>query len=257
MRVGQLVVHPVIDGHAVMEPAGIFPDTPLAELRREGLLTAEGLLEFPYGGFLVLGPEGRVVLFDLGAGPDPDFFPFSAPRHGLLPGALAAHGVTADDVTDVVLSHLHADHIGWATVEGEAYFPRARHHVHGKDWRHYAEGDADDAIRAHLRPPAPLVDAWDGPVLRPFPWLTLTASPGHTPGSTVAVLHSGQERLVLVGDVLHTPASLRHPEWAGASDWEPEKAIAQRRAWRAYCRDTGAHVVGPHFPGLRPVTVSE
>jgi glyoxylase-like metal-dependent hydrolase (beta-lactamase superfamily II) len=253
MRLGQLTVDPVIDGYAVMEPAEIFPRTPVAELRQEDLLNAEGLLEFPYGGFLIRAPEGQVVLFDLGAGPDPDYFPFTAPCHGLLPGVLARHGLAPRDVTDVVLSHLHADHTGWATVRGEVYFPRARHHVHGEDWRYYVSGDARPAIREHLAPLTPSAAVWEGTRTELFPWLTLVAAPGHTPGSAVGVLRSGQEQLVLVGDVLHTPAALRHPHWRGASDQAPEQAVGRRLAWQAYAREHGALLVGPHFPGLRPV----
>ncbi|GAA2985914.1 MBL fold metallo-hydrolase [Streptomyces fulvorobeus] len=253
MRLGQLAVHPLIDGYAVMEPVDLFADVTPDELRRENLLNADGLLEFPYGGFLVLGPEERIVLIDVGAGPDPDFFPFTAPRHGLLPAALSGHGVAAEDVTDVVLTHLHADHIGWATVKSDVHFSRARHHVHGEDWRHYTQGGTYPAIRAHLAPLTDRMHLWEGPGTELFPWLSLRAAPGHTPGSAVAVLHSGQERLVLVGDVLHTPAELRQPHWHGTDDWDPDKAVAQRQTWRAYCRENDAPLAGPHFPGMHPV----
>ncbi|GHH56525.1 MBL fold metallo-hydrolase [Streptomyces candidus] len=255
MRLGHLTIHPVIDGYAVMEPEGIFADVPAAALQEEGLLNVDGLLEFPFGGFLVLGPEERTVLVDLGAGPDPGFFPFTAPRHGLLPGALRAQGVDPADITDVVLSHLHADHIGWATVGGDVYFRHARHHVHAEDWRYYVDGDSHPSIRAHLTPLIDQVNLWEGPETELFPWLNLHAAPGHTPGSAVAILHSGQERLVLVGDLLHTPAELRQPQWHGTSDWDRDEAVFQRRTWRAYCRENDAPLVGPHFPDLRPVRV--
>ncbi|MGW0916781.1 MBL fold metallo-hydrolase [Streptomyces sp. NPDC002784] len=253
MRLGELTVHPLIDGYAIMEPEALFANVTPDELRREELLNADGLLEFPYGGFLVLGPEERIVLIDLGAGPDPGFFPFTAPRHGMLPAALSTQGITAEDVTDVVLTHLHADHIGWATVGGDVYFPRARHHVHSEDWHHYAQGDAYPTIRAHLTPLTNWIHLWEGPHTELFTWLSLRAAPGHTPGSAVAVLHNGHKHLVLVGDVLHTPAELRQPHWQGTDDWDADKAVAQRQTWNAYCRENRAQVVGPHFPGLRPV----
>jgi glyoxylase-like metal-dependent hydrolase (beta-lactamase superfamily II) len=255
MRLGELLVAPLVDGHAVMEPEGIFLDAPADGLRQEGLLSSGGLLEFPYGSFLVRGPAGKVVLFDLGAGPDPGFFPFAAPRHGLLPSALASHGVGEADVTDVVLSHLHADHMGWATVDGQVRFTSARHHVHAADWQHFAESDASPHIRARLAPLLPRVHLWSAPSVELFPWLTVTVAPGHTPGSAVAELESGTDRLALVGDLMHDPALIRHPDWAGASDWDAGLAIAERRAWTARCRARNTPIVGAHFPAMLPVAV--
>ncbi|BBZ11316.1 MBL fold metallo-hydrolase [Mycobacterium branderi] len=113
----------------------------------------------PMGGFLVR-TEGRTVLIDAGIGPDtntmmagldtPPSFEYSSE----LLNSLAALNVTPDEVTDVVLTHLHFDHIGWIAPRGEPVFPHARHVCHRGDIeRMRADSGGDRAwagVRGHV-----------------------------------------------------------------------------------------------------------
>ena len=91
--------------------------------------------------------SGRVILVDTGCGTkwDPDKAERFAIEHdpGAIPGALKELGLSAEDVTDVVVTHLHFDHNGgltaWADQAGgptRLCFPKARHWIHGKHWEH-------------------------------------------------------------------------------------------------------------------------
>src|SRR5260370_4812347 len=87
----------------------------------QGLLVGDGRVEMAIGGFLLRSGD-RVALIDAGIGPDS---PMPFMQGGRFLDSLAAHGVQPDDVTDMIFTHLHFDHIGWASREGKSGFPRA------------------------------------------------------------------------------------------------------------------------------------
>jgi glyoxylase-like metal-dependent hydrolase (beta-lactamase superfamily II) len=80
----------------------------------------------------------------------------------LLPARLKELGCPLGSVTDVVLTHLHIDHVGWASTAGRATFPDARHHIHAADWKHFVDGDADEAVRRKVAPLCEAAILWDG-----------------------------------------------------------------------------------------------
>src|SRR6202011_6286538 len=102
----------------------------------QGLLSPDGMLEFALGGFLVR-TAGRTVLIDTGVGARP-IGPFVG---GRLLDSLSALGVTPADVTDVVFTHLHFDHVGWATTTGEIGFANATYRCDRRDWDHFVTAD--------------------------------------------------------------------------------------------------------------------
>jgi glyoxylase-like metal-dependent hydrolase (beta-lactamase superfamily II) len=155
----------------------------------------------------------------------------------------------------VVFSHLHIDHVGWASTAGVPTFPQARHHIHAADWKHFVDGGADDAVRGKVLPLQDAAVLWDGDSVSPFSWLRLVHAPGHTPGTSVALIESGGQSLALVGDLFHHPAALDHPQWRCGFDWDPEAGASTRAAWLERLRATGTPLVSPHFPDLKPVTL--
>jgi glyoxylase-like metal-dependent hydrolase (beta-lactamase superfamily II) len=255
-HVGDVSVSSLLDGVVAMPPSVLYPHVPLSTWAEiPGALNAGALLEVPFGGFLVRDGAGHAVLFDLGAGPDPDLLGNGElpPVRALLPMALEALGCPLDSVTDVVLSHLHIDHVGWASVDGVPTFSGARHHVHARDWDHFVEQGADEAVRCKVDPLRDVVSLWEGDQVSPFPWLRLFHAPGHTPGTSVAMVESSGESLALVGDLLHHPAAVANPHWHCGFDLDPGTAAACRAAWIDRLRAAGTPLVGPHFPGLTPV----
>jgi len=92
------------------------------------------------------------------------------PGGGFL-DSLRAHGVAPEDVTDVVFTHLHFDHVGWSSRKGRRVFPNATYRAHAADWAHFVTDGrrraAPDpgAVRklAPVEPQLELFDA-DGPL---------------------------------------------------------------------------------------------
>ena len=208
----------------------------------QSFLGTDGLLEMAMGGFLVREGD-RVVLVDTGIG-DLTAGPFSG---GRLLVELAALGVKPEDVTDVVLTHLHFDHVGWTTHHGEIVFPRATYRCDQRDWDHFV--GPDPGATKKLSPLAGQLETWDANGAL-FPGIDVLSAPGHTPGSTIVVLSSGTERAMLLGDVVHCPIELVDDEWAGMADVDPALAKATRVALARELEGADVPVAGAHFPGM-------
>ena len=258
MRIGDVTVHPLADGVVPMPPGLLYPDVPQAVWQSlPGTIDPDGMFQVPFGGFLATDEHGHRVVFDLGGGSAPQLLPDGRLPAvcELLPARLEQLGCPPESVTDVVFSHLHIDHVGWASTAGVPTFPQARHHIHAADWKHFVDGDADDAVRGKVLPLQDAAVLWDGDSVSPFSWLRLVHAPGHTPGTSVALIESGGQSLALVGDLFHHPAALDHPQWRCGFDWDPEAGTSTRAAWLERLRATGTPLVSPHFPDLKPVTL--
>jgi glyoxylase-like metal-dependent hydrolase (beta-lactamase superfamily II) len=272
LQIGALVVHPVFDGYARDDPTQIFPanvgDGVAKGARDEdwephrSLLDEDGLLGHGVGGLLIRTVD-RLVLVDTGIGPGEigPYGPFNRVMvGGELPRRLAELGVDPADITDVVFTHLHPDHYGWATARDAAFFPNATLRCHALDWDHFVEGSAGAAGREVIvtmrESVAPLpalrsrLETWehDGPLLA---GIDVRHAPGHTPGSSILVLSSGVERGVLLGDAVHCPVELLDDEWASIGDVDEELARRTRVALAREYEGSDVPLVGAHFPGMR------
>jgi glyoxylase-like metal-dependent hydrolase (beta-lactamase superfamily II) len=253
MRVGGLEIRPVLDGVARMTPSEAYRTGGTEVAGRGGdpsdwaphrsLLGADGMLELALGGFVVEIGD-RVVLIDTGLG-DMRRGPFEG---GLLLEGLAAEGLSPANVTDVILTHLHFDHVGWTTRHGEIVFPNATYRCDQRDWSHFV--GPDPGATKKLAPLESHLEPWDGggPLL---PGIDTVAAPGHTPGSTIVVISSGTERALLLGDVVHCPVELLDDEWAGMGDVDPALAQQTRVALARELEGSQVPAAAAHFPGMQ------
>jgi glyoxylase-like metal-dependent hydrolase (beta-lactamase superfamily II) len=213
----------------------------------------------------VLRSEGATILIDTGVGNHKDR-PAIPPFSGLetdFVERLKQAGTTPDDVDVVVCTHTHVDHVGWNTIldngEWRPTFPNATYLFAERDYdfwnpdnAHQRRGEAvnanmfDDSVRpirnagqAHL---------WDGSH-RIDANLRIALAPGHTPGLGVVTLESGGDRAVFVGDLLHSPMQVLHPEWNSCFCESPEEARASRERVLSWAADNNALVVPAHVGG--------
>jgi glyoxylase-like metal-dependent hydrolase (beta-lactamase superfamily II) len=247
MNVGELIIEPVVDGSGRFAPTKSFRGTTEEQwAQHQDLLDADGLLGFAMGGFLVRSGE-RTVLVDLGLGNKS----FLGIQGGAFLRELGLLGVTPGDVTDVVFTHLHFDHIGWAAdADHRPVFPAATYRCSSADWEHFMvdhrgeEAEVLDGLTDRFA-------TWDSGATTLLPGIDTLAAPGHTPGSTVVVLSSGAERAMLLGDVVHCPVELVDDEWGALFDVDPALALETRVALNRELEATGVLAAAAHFPGLQ------
>ncbi|KJL19846.1 N-acyl homoserine lactonase [Microbacterium azadirachtae] len=248
MRIGDIDIEPLFDGTGQEDASEIISRFGIPDAWRchPESFGSDGHWEFPVGGFLVRTGD-RVVLVDAGVGPvDADGY-----RGGDLLVQLRSHGVAPADVTDVLFTHLHFDHIGWATVEDRVTFVNATYRAHAADWEHFVTGaHAVGAAAQKLTPLRKQLELFDGDHVV-APGIDARWAAGHTPGTTVFVLSSDSERAVLLGDVVHSPVQFGEPDWTVVWDVDPQAASAVRNRLADDAAVTGDLLVAAHLPGMR------
>lgn len=173
---------------------------------------------------------------------------------------LTAAGFSPESVDLVVLTHLHADHVGWNTrLEADDWvptFPNARYLTSRVEREFWAGYDMDEPRRQMFRDSvhpvedAGLLDLIDVPAdgVDVAPGVRLVPTPGHTPGHVAVRLAGGGETALITGDSLHHPVQIPRPDIGSCVDIDPVRAEATRRSLLASLADTGTLVLGTHFP---------
>lgn len=204
---------------------------------------------------LLIRGAGRCALVDCGIGErwndkERDRYGIE-PGHGLLP-ALAAVGVSARDVTDVILTHLHFDHVGGATTsEGKAAFPNARYHVQGRNLHQAARATPRDRasfredLIAPLRKEGRLSETTGSGEL--FTSVFVTETNGHCPGHQVVRVGKGDGGVLFAGDSIPTAHHVS-PAWLAAYDLDPVLAMREKERLLRESAERGDVVVWDHDP---------
>ena len=215
-------------------------------------------LETSDNAFLV-NTGARLVLIDTGAGA------LFGPTLGKLLANLRAAGYAPEQIDDVLLTHLHPDHVGGLASNGAMIFPNATIHADRRDADYWlsqanldkAPADAKGFFQGAMASLKPYVDAgkfqpFDG-AAELVPGVRSVASPGHTAGHTSYLVESKGQQLMVVGDLIHVASvQFDDPSVTIAFDSDAGAAAASRRKVFGRVASDGALVGAAHlqFPGL-------
>jgi glyoxylase-like metal-dependent hydrolase (beta-lactamase superfamily II) len=207
---------------------------------------------------VVVRSGSQTVLIDAGLGLDPDL---NLPRAGQLITRLEGAGIDLGSVTDVVLTHMHMDHIGGLLVDGvkDRLRPDLRIHVAAAEVEFWDSPDF-----SHTNMPAGFPDALRsaanrfmkeyGNNLWPFdekyevaPGVIAYRTGGHTPGHSVVRLASGGEALTFAGDAVFA-VGFDQPDWHNGFEHDPEEAARVRVRLLRELAETGEMLVATHLP---------
>lgn len=243
------------DGHLVLPESFVIGGLPEPEARAVLEAAGQAAPEFqaPCNVTLWQG-NGATVLFDTGAGPD------FMPTTGRLLDALAAAGIDPSEVTHVVFTHGHPDHL-WGVLDefDEPLFMGARHLMGGEEHSYWTDPATADSIGAErqffaagaarrLGILADLVETFaDGDEI--LPGLRAVATLGHTPGHMSFAIGEGADGVFVVGDAIpNAHVALAKPAWELPSDQNPKTAAATRSALLARLAEEETRMIGYHFP---------
>ncbi|WP_175400984.1 MBL fold metallo-hydrolase [Terasakiispira papahanaumokuakeensis] len=209
--------------------------------------------------------QGHLMLVDTGCGT------FCGDVGGKLLRSLALTGYSPEDITDVLITHMHGDHEGGLALHGKRAFPNAVVYIHQADIGRFLNPDnlRDGVIRqldwdraqasVALYRAAGQLKTSSGPT-QLLPGIKAIPMAGHTPGATFYQLHSAGEQLYLIGDMIHIRAvQLPAPEVTVGYDLNPSKARAERLKWFQTFAQEGALLAAPHmnFPGVGHLRVQD
>ncbi len=151
MRVGSIQIVPISDGSTAVPASMLFSATEEQWAPHRRFLDAKGRVPMEIGGFLIRGAGDRVALVDLGIGSLGH-----AIGMGTFMESLRDAGVEPPQVTDVLFTHLHLDHIGWAVTEETPTFPNATYRCAQDDWAFFVDpgGASPSPLAALINAPS-------------------------------------------------------------------------------------------------------
>ena len=215
-------------------------------------------LETSVNAYLV-NTGSQLVLVDTGAAG------LFGPTLGKLLVNLKASGYQPEQVDAVVITHMHADHVGGLMAGDKLAFPNATVHADKHDadfWLSQAKldkapADAKGFFQGAMASLNPYVKAGK---FKPFdgdtelvPGVRAQAARGHTPGHAIYVVESKGHKLVLWGDLMHVAAvQFAEPSVTIQFDTDSKAAATQRKKAYADAAKNGYWVAASHlaFPGI-------
>lgn len=200
----------------------------------------------------------QTILIDAGLGSDPDLH---LPRAGQLIKRLEAAGIDLSAVTDVILTHMHMDHVGGLLVGGvkERLRQDLRIHVAAAEVKFWEAPDFSHTAMPPGFPDALRVTAkrfaneYRGN-LQTFdeerevaPGVVVRRTGGHTPGHSVVRVASGADALTFAGDAVFA-VGFEHPGWHNGFEHDPDEAARVRVRLLRKLAETGELLVATHLP---------
>jgi glyoxylase-like metal-dependent hydrolase (beta-lactamase superfamily II) len=259
LRIGEIDVLVISDGVLPL-PTAMLGHNASPAVRAawlDDMFLPRDALDWPLNAVLVRS-GGRTILIDAGLGFDPDL---QLPRAGQLVRRLEAAGIDIGSVTDVVLTHMHMDHIGGLLVEGmkERLRPDLRIHVAAAEVKFWESPDFShtsmppgfpDALRSAAKR---FAKDYSGN-LRTFdekhevaPGVVVYRTGGHTPGHSVVRMASGGEGLTFAGDAVFA-VGFDQPDWHNGFEHDPEESARVRIRLLREMAETGEMLMATHLP---------
>ena len=255
LDLGGATLSTVSDGHMQLPGGFLFDPMPQEEL--PPLLAEMGIspeVLTPECNLTLYQDGTNTVLFDAGAGPD------FMPTTGTITDSLATAGVAPEDVTHVVFTHAHPDHI-WGVLDDfdDPLFPNASHHIGRAEWDFWWNPETVNALpearkvfavgaKRRLEAIEDAVDFFDdGAEL--LPGITALETPGHTPGHMAFEVGTGPSRALILGDAIaNHHIALRRPDWPNGPDQDRAMAAETRLRLLDKITTDDLTVIGFHMP---------
>jgi glyoxylase-like metal-dependent hydrolase (beta-lactamase superfamily II) len=180
---------------------------------------------------------GDAILIDAGLGPT---------ISGALSDSLTLAGVAAGDVTAVLITHVHSDHVGGLiTKDGRPAFEHAVIKISEPDWEWLEKQPDMKKLSSAIAPQVKTFKPGDEVATG----IKSVNIPGHTPGHVGYMISSKGETLLDVGDTVHSSiVSLAKPDWAMGYDTDPAVGRTSRREVLTRLATDHQLIFAPHFP---------
>lgn len=203
----------------------------------------------------LINTGAKLILVDAGGGA------IFGPALGKLQSNLQAAGYKPEQIDDILLTHMHRDHVGGLATNGTLAFPNATIHADKRESGFWLSKENLDKAPPELKVRFQGVMATLGPYVtagryQPFesdseilPNVRSVASYGHTVGHTIYVVESKGHQLWLIGDLINVASvQLDHPSVSIAFDSDGNAAAASRMKILASAAQRGVLVGAAHLP---------
>ncbi len=180
---------------------------------------------------------------------------------GRVQQLLQQGNIEKEDITDVVITHFHPDHIGGIFKADETLiFPNAKFHIHQDEWSFWHSPQSDNQpplfkhfVEKNITPLKNLnLNLFKSEFADVLPGITAIKAEGHTPGQVALNIQSDNEHLLYISDAFLHPLHIEHLDWQTNYDWDYEKAKQSRIKLLelAYKDNMLVNAFHFNFPGL-------
>ncbi|KWF12384.1 MBL fold metallo-hydrolase [Burkholderia pseudomultivorans] len=203
----------------------------------------------------------RLILIDSGVGDGFEYFT----RAGQSMMRLESAGIDLAAITDIVITHMHMDHVGGLNVDGvkARLRPDVRIHVSAKEVAFWKDPDFSKTVMPETVPPAlrkaaaKFVELYSenivqfDRVVEVAAGVSARVTGGHTPGHCVVDVASKGEKLTFVGDAIFE-VNFDNPDWQNGFEHDPQASVDVRIALLGEAAETGAMLAAAHvaFPSI-------
>ena len=268
MRIGSWQVLTVLEGSFLLDGGSMFGIVPRPLWSRYHQPDENNRIVMALRALLLMGHD-RKILVDCGIGKRFDdkqqkIYGYR-PTPGGMEGILEKLGVSTADITDVIASHLHFDHVGGMLTrrqdgELEPSFGGATVHVQQECWdwaRSPSEWDQGSFFAGDF-------DVWEKKLdirliegdTEIAPGVKVKMTGGHTPGQQIVVVEEGPGALVYCADLIPTAAHIRLP-YIMAYDHRPLYTLEEKKVLLARALEENWVLVFEHDPGLTACRLEE
>lgn len=259
MRIGDYEAETLIDGHFALDGGSMFGVVPRVLWERSNAPDERNRIAL-VSRLLLLRGGSRVILVDTGLGDrwsdkERDIYAIRRDGPDVVAG-LAERGVSREQVSDVILTHLHFDHAAGTVRRGasgalELTFPQARHHLQRRHWEWALSPTPKDS--ASFRPEdfrvlgeSPRLQLVDGP-LELFPGIELLPLDGHTAAMQAVRVRGPEATLLYAADLVPTSTHVRLP-FVMAYDNRPLRTLEEKERLLPRAAAEGWILVLEHDP---------
>jgi len=238
--VGDLQITAIKDGLSPLNPAILGTEEQAADVMAElesNNLPADALLNT--FNIMVVKDGDDVFLVDSGLG-------------GALIPSMEVLGMSPSDVTGVIGTHWHPDHVGGLSTDGTINFPNATYYLSQTEYE-FVQANAEGFTGGAATAIAPYADADQLSLYQSddeiVSGIQAVGAAGHTPGHHVLLMSSnGQQMMHLVDSAISAYVHVANPSFAVQFDADPQQASETRVALLSRAADEQIPVMGYHFP---------
>lgn len=261
-NLGELEITIISDGYQIMKPAHpIFGPTTKPEIIKELLQqnfrqTEQVNLSI---NIMLVKKQNQLILIDSGLGSEES-------TAGYLQQSLIFAGFKSTDITDIIITHCHLDHIaGLVNHKKDLAFPNATIYLAETEYDFWTSSKPDFS-KSFLQNNPALISKMVSKIndllniIKPklkltkqdavlFECIRLISAPGHTPGHTLLDIFSHDEKILHIADLIHSDVLLfTHPEWGFLFDTDFDLAITTRKNMLEILEKSKVLIFAYHLP---------